>query len=884
MRGALGAAFSHHQKSVIIDNKYAYVGGIDLAYGRMDDHRFSINAEWRRNNELYNSCIPPVHSVTNEDRVNHLTRAELLAACSDNWKAETVAWGLSAPFPWLAKVLDAKDTATSGIKDGSKMLSDAWNSSSIVPDFLYSLQDKAVDAAAEEVRQAWRRLPAGTKNTLRFLVEVGCASVKDASTAVVAWLNGASLEQLPQSYLHTVGSMVEALTLGIVTVLGDSAANRKELYRNLGKLPHIAPTGESVVDPKCQPRMPWHDVHCCIQGPSVYDLSMNFIQRWNSIAWLYDHEFRERAEALTQQISRLIHCNLAIKVKAPRIPTGLFPKESFAENGASVQVLRSAPSALLEDIVRAKGVPTTVRNARAYTKGQKQDNCLKAMLKVIRSAQHFIYIENQFFQSDYGAKGDTHGKYSGPMGALLDIKRSPAYQKFAKMLEIERVPLDKILKHIRWAKVDDVLRDRDGVLFWKDLMDVLKNHAAVKATTGLGHNQKHVTNPIAQALVWRIRKAIVEDGRDFHVYLVIPVHPEGTLNTLNIMTQVHLTMQSLSHGHDSLINGVRRAILEKRMLKEKGFKPSDAGAAQIRSELRNMGLKKLSDDVGDEWRRYLTLLNLRNWGMIGGRPVTEQVYVHSKTLIADDRVAIVGSANINDRSEMGDRDSELAVMIHDSNQVGVKLDGRHPHKVSACVHELRKNLWKKIFGLMGSDKPASALASVLDKPAAPETWKAIQKVARVNSERYEEAFWHIPRNIADPRFQAPAHKDDKPPCSIWPVWRYNDSLHHAKGGKMLYRMPFEAAFWQGVGVRDESNSWQTGAKAANHGRAPEKAPQGVQGFIVELPIEWTRGESNDSGQNLTILAQKEGLPTLDGLEPERPMLAQLESTPEETSA
>ena len=37
--------------------------------------------------------------------------------------------------------------------------------------------------------------------------------------------------------------------------------------------------------------------------------------------------------------------------------------------------------------------------------------------------------------------------------------------------------------------------------------------------------------------------------------------------------------------------------------------------------------------------------------------------MHSKLLIADDRLVICGSANINDRSMLGKRDSEIAVII-----------------------------------------------------------------------------------------------------------------------------------------------------------------------------------------------------------------------------
>lgn len=36
-----------------------------------------------------------------------------------------------------------------------------------------------------------------------------------------------------------------------------------------------------------------------------------------------------------------------------------------------------------------------------------------------------------------------------------------------------------------------------------------------------------------------------------------------------------------------------------------------------------------------------------------------QVYVHSKIMIIDDRTTLIGSANINDRSLLGSRDSEV---------------------------------------------------------------------------------------------------------------------------------------------------------------------------------------------------------------------------------
>ncbi len=39
------------------------------------------------------------------------------------------------------------------------------------------------------------------------------------------------------------------------------------------------------------------------------------------------------------------------------------------------------------------------------------------------------------------------------------------------------------------------------------------------------------------------------------------------------------------------------------------------------------------------------------------------IYVHSKCIIIDDEWILIGSANINDRSLVGDRDSEIAVVM-----------------------------------------------------------------------------------------------------------------------------------------------------------------------------------------------------------------------------
>jgi phospholipase D1/2 len=52
--------FSHHQKQVIVDRKYAFIGGLDLAYGRYDDATYLLraDADGREVLNRYNAGIP----------------------------------------------------------------------------------------------------------------------------------------------------------------------------------------------------------------------------------------------------------------------------------------------------------------------------------------------------------------------------------------------------------------------------------------------------------------------------------------------------------------------------------------------------------------------------------------------------------------------------------------------------------------------------------------------------------------------------------------------------------------------------------------------------------------------------------------------------------
>jgi len=825
MPGGLGIGFSHHQKLVVIDQKRAFVGGIDVAYGRRDNGKFSLKHDGRQGNELYNSCVPSVHELTHMDQTKYLTRAELIAACFDGKFGAVSQFATSAPMEAIAKPQDVLKSVSDFKKDTYKRVSDWWTNTDLLPEFVHKAADIPVDAAQEVSRWAYKRLDTNVKEMLDRLRTSGSANAADFSAALVAWLNNSNMEQLPHRLRSGTVDLIEAFVISTLGYLSGAADQHTSRYANLKKMRKMVPPSGKVISTD-QPRMPWHDVHSSIEGPAVTDLCRNFILRWNGIAHRYEaSQTSIGSNPILKKIFRGLGLQNRPNLKVPRLPAPPAHDKQSKNGSCWVQVLRSAPLTMQQDEERAIAAAAKPKPAAAMA----QNNCLKAMLTAIQGSQKFIYIEGQFFQSAYGKDLTAQADLSGPMAALLDITASKQYEKYARQLEIYGLPAADIPGAIRWSQIDDVMSDTKGkgADFMNDLYAVLKNIASIKASQLMGRQQKAVSNRIGEALAHRIEMAIA-DGLPFHVYMVIPVHPEGTLNTLNIMTQLHLTMQSLVFGEKSLINRIRRAIVAAKLRKDNKHLSRDA-AIEI---VNRYGSDRLVKDAGDTWADYLTLLNLRNWDALGKRPVTEQIYVHSKLLIADDRVAVLGSANINDRSQLGDRDSELAVVIRDDNKVKVKLNGVDTDLVSAKIHDLRVRLWKKIFGLTdGASFPATGLSGVIEHPAAKESIKLIQKRAEKNALAYSKAFPFL-ANFSGA------------PSSIWPTWDTDK-------GKLNFYMPFAEQFWREDEVRDEKFTWD--AKQ----RAPESAPIEIQGFIVALPLTWTATENNLSGMNLTMLANRE---------------------------
>jgi phospholipase D1/2 len=83
-------------------------------------------------------------------------------------------------------------------------------------------------------------------------------------------------------------------------------------------------------------------------------------------------------------------------------------------------------------------------------------------------------------------------------------------------------------------------------------------------------------------------------------------------------------------------------------------------------------------------------------------------------MIVDDRAAIIGSANINDRSQLGSHDSEMSIVIEDTHTITSTMDGAE-YPAARFAATLRRQLWREHLGLL----PPETLDASNDPNAQP---------------------------------------------------------------------------------------------------------------------------------------------------------------------
>ncbi|XP_071112498.1 phospholipase D1-like isoform X2 [Haliotis cracherodii] len=218
-------------------------------------------------------------------------------------------------------------------------------------------------------------------------------------------------------------------------------------------------------------------------------------------------------------------------------------------------------------------------------------------------------------------------------------------------------------------------------------------------------NSSLVSNDIGNALYKRILRAH-RAGEKFRVYVMMPLLPAfegefGTPGGTALQAVTHWNYSSICRGGNSLI-------------------------------------EKLSKEVPDPMQ-YIIFNGLRTHDELNGKTITELVYVHSKLMIVDDDTVIIGSANINDRSMLGKRDSEMAMMVEDlpKNKFEISF-GDRKHMAGKFASSLRRTLFNEHLGLgdMGYE-----VDDIVSDSFYKGEWI---KRASINTAVYEKVFNCIP--------------------------------------------------------------------------------------------------------------------------------------------
>ena len=216
--------------------------------------------------------------------------------------------------------------------------------------------------------------------------------------------------------------------------------------------------------------------------------------------------------------------------------------------------------------------------------------------------------------------------------------------------------------------------------------------------------QKLVENEIALHIRNRIELAF-ERKEKFRVYICIPLLPgfpgvPGENSTLDAILKHTLQSISRNKGYSLL------ELLEKKM--------------------------------GKEFDNYIYFFSLRNHSTLHGVPISELIYVHSKLLIVDDQKVLIGSANINDRSMLGTRDSEFAVVMEEDLNCDSIMNNKE-YKASNYAASLRKNLMSEHFNININDK-------ILEDPLNDKLWSLMKSKAENNTSIYDKIFDCFPHN------------------------------------------------------------------------------------------------------------------------------------------
>ncbi|KAI0071462.1 phospholipase D/nuclease [Panus rudis PR-1116 ss-1] len=525
------------------------------------------------------------------------------------------------------------------------------------------------------------------------------------------------------------------------------------------------------------PRMPWHDVHMTLCGPAVLDIVQHFTERWNEVKkrkyrtdarydWLalpHDveaspneavvrHPHREQWHHMGRKFKQRFHRHF---------------DENYPEEEEDPEAYKASPQGTCRVQV--------VRSVSDWSHGVLTERSIQnAYIQLIREANHYIYIENQFFISSVDGSGQVKNTIAGALVERI-IRAHQSGTKFKVVVVIPEVPGfagnvkdESSLRIIMAAQYRTI--NRGGASIYEELRKQaieptdyirfyhLRGYDRINApyASYISQIEERSGVKIQQAMVALARQFVGEtmDGPDSFKEVSV-VLPSSSFTT---EPAVAGTKNELKTAKYPLPQSVEEAqqIIER----------FQHGADELRSD------EDVSDSVAQHMLRDQTTLYDEKWL---GTPeeelfayVSELVYIHSKVMIVDDRRVIMGSANINDRSQKGDGDSEIALVVEDEDMIETRMDGQ-PYMASRFAATLRRQLYKEHLGLIppqvcegpqeqvteymrpapipNPDQIGTREDDAVADPLSDETNGLWNDTAKRNSEIFTEAFRPVPTNF-----------------------------------------------------------------------------------------------------------------------------------------
>eukprot|EP00818_Percolomonas_sp_WS_P000150 CAMPEP_0117441610 /NCGR_PEP_ID=MMETSP0759-20121206/3723_1 /TAXON_ID=63605 /ORGANISM="Percolomonas cosmopolitus, Strain WS" /LENGTH=1075 /DNA_ID=CAMNT_0005233469 /DNA_START=8 /DNA_END=3235 /DNA_ORIENTATION=+ len=282
-------------------------------------------------------------------------------------------------------------------------------------------------------------------------------------------------------------------------------------------------------------------------------------------------------------------------------------------------------------------------------------------------------------------------------------------------------------------------------------------------------SQPNPTNTLVKELVNRVIRAHY-DNEEFRLILL---HPQQTSSNLDDYSRVPLKLVYWQYG------GVLRA----------------------QWGLWQSLVNRIGEILGKEkTNKYLTIHSLRSHGKttkVNGEGMTEEnyltemAYIHAKMMIVDDEKVFVSSHNVNDRSFLGSRDSEIGMMIEDAEKVPVKINGVTT-PCSKFVHEMRMDLFRMLLGF----KDQSEDSKIADPFEAFKTWR---EMGRANSEIFDRVFDCVHAKTVDLKGLKTLSNYKTRPKNV--NLQYVGDLDKVKGFIEDFPRPFLENSWEDIHTR-----------------------------------------------------------------------------------